>query len=86
MLQTRTEAGIKRLRDEVLGKVQSLATNIADLAHRVDIDEQAVVEVRNTVYPGTTITICHVKITVEEPMKKSRFKLDATANRIVIEH
>ncbi|OHD78641.1 MAG: hypothetical protein A3J97_01895 [Spirochaetes bacterium RIFOXYC1_FULL_54_7] len=86
MLKTRAEDGIKRLRDEVLGKVQAMAANIADLSQRVDIDEQAVVEVRNTVYPGTTIAICHIKINVEEPIKKAKFKLDTTANRIVIEH
>jgi len=85
MLKTRAEDGIKRLRDEVLGKVQAMATNIADLAQRVDIDEHAMVEVRNTVYPGTIISICHININVEEPLKKARFKLDATANRIVIE-
>lgn len=86
MLRTRAEDGIKRLRDEVSGKVQAMAANIADLAQRVVIDEQAVVEVKNTVYPGTTIAICHIKITVEEPQKKVRFKLDTTANRIVMEH
>ena len=86
MLKTRAEDGIKRLRDEVHGKVQAMAANIADLAQRVDIDEHAVVEVWNTVYPGTTISICHIKINVEEPLKKARFKLDTTANRIVIEH
>ena len=86
MLKTRAEDGIKRLRDEVHGKVQAMAANIADLAQRVDIDEHAVVEVRNTVYPGTSISICHIKINVEEPLKKAKFKLDTTANRIVIEH
>jgi hypothetical protein len=85
MLKTRAEDGIQRLRDEVLGKVQAMAANIADLAQRVDIDEHAVVEVRNTVYPGTSISICHIKINVEEPIKKAKFRLDATANRIVIE-
>jgi len=63
-----------------------MATHIAELSKHVDIDDGAVVEVRGTVYPGVIITICHIKITIEELLKKSRFHLDRNANRIIVEH
>lgn len=67
-------------------KVKALAANIAELSKRVDIDEGAAVEVRNTVYPGVVITICHIRVSIDEPLKKTRFRLDRVANKIVVEH
>jgi uncharacterized protein (DUF342 family) len=86
MAATRPDAAVIKARDQADAKLKALATYIAELSKRVDIDDGAIVDVRGTVYPGVVITICHIKVSVEEPLKKSRFHLDRNANRIIIEH
>ncbi len=85
LAKSRPEAQILKLRDETEVKVRALAQNIAELSKQVDSDPGAVVEVKNAVYPGVAITICHVRIIIEKPMKKSRFHLDTVAGKIIIE-
>lgn len=86
MATNRPEPAVLKARDDVDAKLRELAANIGELSKRVDIDDAAVVEVRGTVYPGVIITICHIRLSVDEPLKKTRFRLDRTANRIIIEH
>jgi len=86
MAAARPDAAVIKARDQTDAKLKALATYIAELSKRVDIDDGAIVDVRGTVYPGVVITICHIKVNVEEPLKKSRFHLDRNANRIIIEH
>ena len=86
MLKTREDPALLKARDETDVRLKAMAANIAELAKRVDSDEDAVVEVRNTVYPGVIVTICHIRVSIDEAMKKTRFRLDRTANRIVLEH
>jgi uncharacterized protein (DUF342 family) len=86
LLKQRPDASIQKLRDQAHEKMKSLGDNIADLAKRVDIDDGAIVEARGGVYPGCTITICHIRISIEEPLKKTRFRLDRNANKIIVEH
>ncbi|HQO65662.1 MAG TPA: DUF342 domain-containing protein, partial [Spirochaetales bacterium] len=71
--------------EEARAKLQSLTDNVADLTRRVDIDEGASVEVKGIVYPGVIVTICHIRVNVDEPLKKARFRLDRAANKIIIE-
>jgi len=86
MFKARPEESIRKARDDTDAKLRALATNIAELSKRVDIDEGASVEVKNVVYPGVIITICHIRVSIDEPLKKARFHLDRVANRIVVEH
>lgn len=86
MLETRPDdPALLRAIAETDTKLRSLATNIAELNKRVDIDEGAVVEVKNVVHPGVVVTICHIRISVDEPLKKARFRLDQASRRIVVE-
>jgi len=85
LAKSRPDPQILKLRDETETKVRALAQNIAELSKQVDIDEGAVVEVKNAVYPGVTVTICHVRIIVEKPLKKTRFRLDPAAGKIIVE-
>ncbi len=85
MFKARPEESIRKARDETDARLRALATNIAELSKRVDIDEGASVEVKNIVYPGVIVTICHIRVSVDEPIKKARFHLDRVANRIVVE-
>jgi len=86
MFAARPDDAVMKARDQSEAKLKAMATHIAELSKHVDIDDGAVVEVRGTVYPGVIITICHIKITIEELLKKSRFHLDRNANRIIVEH
>lgn len=86
MIAQRAEPSYLRMRDETKARLATLASGLAELSKRVDVDEGAVVEARGGVYPGAEITICHVRIQVTEPLKKTRFRLDRVANRIVVEH
>jgi len=85
ILKTRQDPALERARAETDAKLRTLAANIAELNKRVDIDEGAAVEVKGMVYPGVTVTICHIRVSVDEPLKKARFRLDHVANKIVIE-
>lgn len=86
LYRARPEEAIRKSRDQTEAQVRALAQNIAELSSHVDIDDGAVVEVKNGVYPGVVITICHIRITVDQPLKKTLFRLDHAANRIVVEH
>lgn len=85
MFKARPEESVRKARDDTDAKLRALATNIAELSKRVDIDEGASVEVKNIVYPGVIITICHIRVSIDEPIKKARFHLDHVANRIIVE-
>lgn len=86
MLKARPDEAVLKAKVETEAKLRALADNIAELSKRVDIDEGAVVEVKNVVYPGVVVTICHIRVSIDEPLKKARFKLDRVANKIVVEH
>lgn len=82
----RDDAAAAKARDETETRMRALAANIAELSKRVDVDDGAYVEVKGGVYPGVTVTICRMHITVNEPLKKTLFRLDRVANRVVVEH
>jgi uncharacterized protein len=86
LLKERQEPALLKAKQDTEAKLHALAANIAELSKRVDIDDDARVEVKNAVYPGVTITICHVHITIMEPLKKTSFRLDKNANKIIVEH
>jgi uncharacterized protein (DUF342 family) len=86
LYKARPEEAIKKSRDQTEARLRDMAQNIAELSNHVDIDDSAVVEVHNGVFPGVVITICHIRMTIEEPLKKSLFRLDHMANRILVEH
>lgn len=83
--EKRPEPAILRLRDDMETKLKALAKSIGELNTRVDSNEDAVIEVHGGLYPGVSLSICHVRISIEQPMKKARFRLNRPAGRIVIE-
>lgn len=85
MLKTRPDEALEKARSDTEARLKALAANIAELSKRVDIDEGAAVEVKGIVYPGVIITICHIRVSIDEPLKKTRFHLDRAANKIVVE-
>lgn len=75
-------SAIEKKLEEELSRV---GFEIADLLGKLDAFDEAVVEVSGEVARGTLIEICHVALFVEEPVKKSRFRLDKAQGRIVRE-
>ena len=74
---------------KVIGKIQdqinSLVDKMNEQLERIYQNEDAVIEVKDTIYPGTALDICHNDFIVEEPMKHVRFKLDKTLGKVVAE-
>lgn len=83
LARSRPETAILAARDQAEARMRALASHITELTRLVYIDETATIEVRSAVYPGTVISICHMSLNVTEQKKKTRFRLDATANKIV---
>jgi uncharacterized protein (DUF342 family) len=70
---------------EVMKRVNAARGLIAGLMGILHVDETASLEVKEEVFPGVVIEICHVSIAVEEHIKACRFRLDKTAGRIIVE-
>lgn len=64
-LRTRLEAAQRRLQDAALSLIE-----------RLDVDDQAVVDVTGSVYDGTYVEICHVSHEVQHAARSIRFRLD----------
>jgi hypothetical protein len=45
-----------------------------------------VVEVSGEIVPGTLIEICQIALFVDEPLKKTRIKLDKAGGKLVTEN
>ncbi len=71
---------------EVVKAVNAARGLISNLMAGLHVDEAAVLEIKGEIFPGVVIEICHVSITVEEHLRASRFRLDKTAGRIVVDH
>jgi hypothetical protein len=59
-----------------------LVDKMNELLDRINKDEEAVIEVRGSVYPGTTVDICHTDYFVQETMSHIKFRLDKNAGLI----
>lgn len=60
-----------------------LVEQLGLLTGRLDIDEEAVIEVDGTVFPGVTVQICRASFNVEEQMAKVRFYLEKRSGRVI---
>lgn len=77
----RVEAALAASQREELELIQLVET----LVDRLDVDEGAVVEIRQEVNPGAIVEICRVRLEIREKTGKCRFHLDKTAGKIVVE-
>jgi uncharacterized protein (DUF342 family) len=67
-----------KVRDQVL-KLNEMSRR---LVSRIDANEEAAVTVWGTVFPGTSIDICHVVRQVLRPLKAVKFILDKNRGEI----
>lgn len=77
----RVEAALAASQREELELIQLVET----LVDRLDVDEGAVVEIRQEVNPGVIVEICRVRLEIREKTGKCRFRLDKAAGKIVVE-
>jgi uncharacterized protein len=70
---------------QLAAMAKELQGKISDLMPKIEVDDAAIVEVRGCAYPGSGIEICHVRLEIAKPVKRSRFRLDKASGRIVAE-
>ncbi|MDR2102381.1 MAG: FapA family protein [Treponema sp.] len=64
---------------------KKLGTQTADIMGRINVDENALVEVTGEIAEGTLIEICQIALFVTEPIKKVRIRLDKTKGKLIHE-
>ena len=77
---------LERVRADLAKAAAEQSSLISKLLGQLDADDDASVEVRHEIFPGVVIEICRINLKIEEHMKASRFRLDKTAGRIIVEN
>lgn len=77
---------LKEVITKMREQVESLVDRMNEQLEKIYQNEDATVEVRETVFPGTAIDICHNDFIVQETMKRVRFKLDKSLGKVVTEN
>ncbi len=76
----------EREREHAVGLLKELEARLQALSVRLLRNPGAEVAVDSRVYPGVTITIGTAVFTVDEPLKRVRFRLDPETKRVVCEN
>jgi hypothetical protein len=76
-------AKLAELHAKIRAAISQLNASARALVQKLDRNERADVSVRETVFPGTYIEICHVSHIVTRPMRSVTFRLDKATGRIV---
>ncbi|MDR1319024.1 MAG: FapA family protein [Treponema sp.] len=64
---------------------QAASVRVSDLMGRINVDENAAVEITGDIVPGTLIEICQIALFVSEPLHKVRIKLDKASGKLLSE-
>jgi len=71
--------------EEARARKAEIANRIPTYLPRIDKNDNAYIEVRGSIFPGTEIEICHVSFSVTKLMKQVVFRLDKAKGTIVTE-
>ena len=79
------EAGEKLadLHGRIQKAIHQMNASARALVQKLDKNERAEVSIRETVFPGTYIEICHVSHIVTRPLRCVTFRLDKAGGRVV---
>jgi len=77
---------LKKMEEKANNTLLELSTAMGDLLGTVDIHEEAKITVNGKIYPGTIVEICHVDLTINEPLEKVVFRLDKKKGAVVVEN
>jgi len=78
-----TQNVLSPLRGRIKAAIHQLNENARALVTNLDRNEDADVSVREMVYPGTYIEICHVSYFITRPRQFVTFRLDKASGKIV---
>jgi uncharacterized protein len=78
-----TRSVLEPLRQKIKTAIHQLNENAKSLVSALDHNENAAVSVREMVYPGTYIEICHVSHIVTKPRRTVTFRLDKINGKIM---
>ena len=84
-MKTSPEAAAKlaTLHEKISKAVHQMNAAARGLVQKLDRNEKAEVSIRETVFPGTYIEICHVSHIVTRPMRCVTFRLDKGKGKII---
>jgi hypothetical protein len=78
-----TQSVLSPLRERIKAAIHQLNENARALVSNLDRNENADVSIRETVFPGTYIEICHVSCFITRPKRFVTFHLEKTSGKIV---
>ncbi len=70
------------LREKIKASIHELNENARTLVSGLDRNEEADVSIREIVFPGTYVEICHISYFITHPRKSVTLKLDKSQGRI----
>ena len=79
--KAKMEALLRRLEEEQ----KKAQARVSELLGKINTFEDAVVEVKGEIVPGTLIEICQTALFVTEPLKKVKIRLDRESSKLVTE-
>jgi len=93
----RVKTAMENVNDEMKEKMQKTLTDLEEerdrtqekisiLLENMNNYEDAYIEVKGEIVPGTLIEICHTALFVTESLKKVRIKLDRDINKLITEN
>jgi hypothetical protein len=74
---------LAELRGKIAKAIHQMNAAARALVQKLDKNERAEVSVRETVFPGTYIEICHVSHIVAKPLRNVTFRLDKVQGKVV---
>jgi len=80
-----SRARLADVHERLRAAIHKLNEATQELMKELDKNDQAVVQVQGTVYPGSYIEICHVPYVVTETLAGVRFRLDKRKGKIVMD-
>ncbi|MDR2494269.1 MAG: FapA family protein, partial [Spirochaetaceae bacterium] len=76
---------LDELRRRIEEERARLGEKLSDLLNRANANQDATVEVRGEIAPGTLIEICHKALFVAEPLRNTRIRLDPFYGKLITE-
>jgi hypothetical protein len=78
-----TQTILAPLREKIKAAIHTLNENARSLVAALDRNEDAEVSVREMVFPGAYIEICHVSYFINKPRRSVAFRLDKPNGKVV---
>jgi hypothetical protein len=79
------KAKIEAYLNQLMEEQKKAQAKITELLGRTTLYENAIVEVKGEIAPGTLIEICQTALFVTEPLKKVRIRFGRESNKLVTE-